>query len=748
MTLLRRGMLLGLVVVAVAASLLTGGIGQTDGVPPTRGATKVVVFGIPRLSVHDLTSGAMPNLERIARQGATGAMRAKTLSSVPNIAQAYASLGAGQLVRAGVSDAHDAGAPYAGTTALEAQRLLTGKHLEGSVVVPSVPRLSDSNTDGAGVGSLGTALAAAGHPTAVVSNADMVQADGTVIKQAPAALAVTDSNGVVQFGTVGAQLVRHDDAAPFGRAVNRTAFADAVTRALSVADVVVADPGETLRAMHYLPRQTPAQAARSRNGVLKRTDAVVGDIARRLPADAVMLVVGMTPGSAQWALTPVVAYGAGVRVGHLVSPSTHHSGLLLLTDIAPTVLSSLGVPLAPGMSGSAIRFVPGSTSWNSTTRLDALLAARASTNATMSVLFIVAEAVLYVLAMVILLRIGSSSAADRWIETAVLACAAWPFSTFVVRISSTLSSHAIAALITSWLVAIGVAAFSQRLRRHPLDPLLVICGLTVAIITLDLATGAHLMTGSFFGYTPTTSSRFEGIDNATFAILAGCTIVCCAAIVDRARDKAGAWWVAAALAVVVVIVDGAPWMGADVGGLLTLVPVLGLMLWTLAGHRIRRRTVVGFLIAAALALAAAVAVDALRAPDQRTHIGRFFLGAGSGNGQLITSTISRKWSTNMHVFSTTAWAWLIPIIAGFGVYVLVVAKGWRRLLPTGSPRRIAVTTALAMGIVGWLINDSGVVVTTLVFVYLGPLLLLLQIREGDQGLRVVDTPPATLEKAS
>ena len=748
MTLLRRLLLVGLVVGAIAVSLVTGGNGQADGLPPTRHATKVVVLGIPRLAVHDLTSGEMPNLARLAQHGATGAMRAKTLSTLPSISQAYASLGAGELVNAGVADAYDSGDQYKGSTAMEAQRLATGKMLTGSVVMPAVPLLSQSNVDGTGIGSLGTVLRAAGHPTAVVANADTWQLNGKVSKNAPAALAIVDTDGVAAFGTVGEQLVRHNQSAPYGYAVNRTTFAAAVTRALDQADVVVADPGETLRAVSYLPNQTPAQASRSRAAAVTRTDEVVGDVARHLPKDALLLVVGMTPGTTQWALTPVVAHGAGVRVGHLVSPSTHHAGLVLLTDIAPTVLTALGAPDASGMSGSAMRYQPGSTSWNATARLDGLLVARASINSTMSVMFIVLEAVLYVLAMAILLWIGSSSAADRWIETAVLACAAWPFATFVVRISSALSSHGFASLLVSWLIAIAVGITSQRLRRHPLDPLLAVCGLTVAIITLDLATGAHLMTGSFFGYTPTTSNRFTGINNATFAILAGCAIVCCAAIVDRAHDKVSAWWIAAALAVVVVVADGAPWMGADVGGLLTLVPVLGLMLWTLAGHRIRRNVVVGVLIATVVALAAAVGVDALRAPDQRTHIGRFFLGAGSGNGQLLTSTISRKWSANMHVFGKTAWAWMIPIIAGFSVYVLVVARGWRRLLPTGSPRRIAVIAALAMGIIGWLINDSGVVVTALVFVYLGPMLLLLQIREGGEGLHLIELDELPLEKVS
>ena len=48
---------------------------------------------------------------------------------------------------------------------------------------------------------------------------------------------------------------------------------------------------------------------------------------------------------------------------------------------------------------------------------------------------------------------------------------------------------------------------------------------------------------------------------------------------------------AAALLALVVLVDGAPSLGGDVGGIFTLVPVFGLALVALSGARLRLRTV-------------------------------------------------------------------------------------------------------------------------------------------------------------
>lgn len=734
MTWARKLALVGALGAFVVISFVTASTGQTTGDHDLPRASKVVVFGIPRLGLEDVTAERMPTLTRLARGGATGALRVKTVGALPDVAESYATIGAGTALSTGSLGmaAYDATELYRGSDALRGQRLRTGKAVHGAVVVPSMPILVETagnvNGDGAYAGSLGTRLRASGKRTAVVSNADSVDESGSAQRIAPAALAVADRNGVVAGGTVSPKLTRPLPSAPYGRAVDDASFVAAVHDALRRNDVVVADPGETTRAGGYLVNQTPIQGARARAAALARTDAILGEVAASVPAGTLVLVMGVTPGSASWTLTPIVAIGDGVTRGHLVSPSTHRAGLATITDVAPTVLRTMGVTSPSDEGGHALRVQAGTTSWAPMRSLDSLLSSRATTNRVMVIVFIVAQALLYLVAMAALLRLGSSRRFAKAVEIAALTCAAWPLATFWLRASVSASSHGFTSIVFAWLLALLIAVLAQRLHRHPLDPLLVICGLTVATIVLDLATGAHLMLGSFFGYSPATATRYTGINNAAFAILAGCTTMACATLVDRADGRPDGWYYAATLAAVVVIADGAPWMGADVGGILTMVPVLALMLWALAGRRVNLRIVLIASLAAALALAVAIGIDALRVPDQRTHIGRFFLGAGEGNGQLFTSTVAQKWTENMRLFGQTIWAWMVPIIAGFSVYVLVIAKGWQRLLPAGSPRRIAVVSGLAMGIVGWLLNDSGVVVTALVFVYLGPLLLLLALR--------------------
>ena len=83
-------------------------------------------------------------------------------------------------------------------------------------------------------------------------------------------------------------------------------------------------------------------------------------------------------------------------------------------------------------------------------------------------------------------------------------------------------------------------------------------------------------------------------------------------------------------------------------------------------------------------------------------------------------------------FRTTVWSWLVPIIAAFLLYLLIWERRLGRLLPGGSALRIGVIAALGAGLLGFAVNDSGVIVTALVYLYLAPCLTLLAL-EAQRG---------------
>ena len=145
-------------------------------------------------------------------------------------------------------------------------------------------------------------------------------------------------------------------------------------------------------------------------------------------------------------------------------------------------------------------------------------------------------------------------------------------------------------------------------------------------------------------------------------------------------------------------------------------------------------------MATAVVLAVAVGVDLLRSPSERSHLANFVL-ASSDDGSNLFDTLTRRWSANVQIFGKSVWTWMVPIIAVLGVYVLVIARGWRRLLPAGSPLRAGVMGLFAASVLGWLVNDSGVVVTALFLVFIGPYLTLVVVADRFGGPQVLDPAP-------
>jgi len=171
--------------------------------------------------------------------------------------------------------------------------------------------------------------------------------------------------------------------------------------------------------------------------------------------------------------------------------------------------------------------------------------------------------------------------------------------------------------------------------------------------------------------------------------------------------------VAVALLAVTVIVMGAPFWGNDFGGAVAAAPGFALLGWLLLGHRLRWRTVwvlVGVLVAAGLVVGA---VDLLRPPDQRSHVGKFFEKAGTDFGG-ATLVLRRKASENISTLGHSLLIFCLVALAVLVAYLWWVRPpSLRTLFARVSTAR---ATALALGLVavlGFALNDSGITIPSM-----------------------------------
>jgi hypothetical protein len=714
--------------VALGVAFWSGSRWEPSSVPAKSQADKVVVFGMPNLAWSDVGHGRLPNLDGLVHTGAVAAMSVRTVSHDPAIAEGYATLGAGTRVETpGVGGAaYNAAAPLENGTATEALARRVGRPVDGDVVVvdgPATVRANQGKHLSSLPGALGEAMQKAGRRTAAVGNADLGAVNGhQAVTSRPAAVAVMDGVSAVNAGAVEQSDVLVDDpTSPFGHRADAGKVVAQTTAALQKADLVVVDTGDAERAAAVSGDALPAAAAEQRRQALARTDDILGQVQRSLPPHTLLLVVSVVPPGQKWHLTPVVASGAGVLKGYLHSPSTERLGLVTLTDVAPTVLDSLGVTVPDGMIGHPFRYHPGSVDLARLASLDRDGTRRDDIYFPIALGFVLLHAAVYFVAALLLAR-REQGRSGAFLRFGMLVIAALPVSSFLVK---AFPINGVASVPVMFAVDALIVVVASRARRHALSALGLVMGFTAVVLMVDVVTGARLQVNSVLGYSPQTAARFFGIGNSAFAVLAATSLLAAAIHLQYAPRRREALLTVSGFLLLVIIVDGAPSLGGDVGGILTLVPVVGLTLVAFSGRRISWKTVAVLVGITVAVLGAALAVDLLRPPEARTHLGRVVTDVHHAGGSSFLTTVARKVATNLRVLKTTVWAWLVPIIAAFLLYLLVWERRMGHLLPRGSPLRIGVIAALGAGLLGFAMNDSGVVITALVYLYLGPYLTLL-----------------------
>ncbi|HEV3496085.1 MAG TPA: hypothetical protein VHA34_07040, partial [Actinomycetes bacterium] len=101
---------------------------------------------------------------------------------------------------------------------------------------------------------------------------------------------------------------------------------------------------------------------------------------------------------------------------------------------------------------------------------------------------------------------------------------------------------------------------------------------------------------------------------------------------------------------------------------------------------------------------------------------------GSGDDSLVDTVVRRAEVTGAAV-TQNFWTAVTPVIALGALLVLLRSRRARTLVPPGSPDRAGLVAALAAGLIGMAVNDSGVVVVAMVLVSVGPCLALLALAE-------------------
>ena len=452
----------------------------------------------------------------------------------------------------------------------------------------------------------------------------------------------------------------------------------------------------------------------------------------------------------------VVVSGPGYADGLLTATSTRQPGIVTLTDLTPTVAGWLGRAVPAGTVGARIgRAARGDL----TATISALLVRDTAEQVWLAThgWFFAGYAAAGALAFGLPALFFWGAAEERrqararcWRVAGVLA-AAVPLGSYLVNFfpwwQRAHPAWWLYAMAVVAALAVAALALAGPWRRDAFGPLGAICTATVAVLGLDVMTGSRLQLEAPFGLSLLVSGRYYGIGNDVLGVYCVSVLVAAAwlgsALPRPARLPSPPVLpslpvlasppvlpslpvlAASAIGLFAVIAAGWPGFGAKVGATIALVPCLLLLIATLAGVRVGWRlampiAVSGVALFAVFALVSYF-VPAVGVSDIGTFAGNLLHGGGGG-------VLERKVSSNVGSLTVSVARWLIPVVA-----VTAGAALWRpstlrlrtlaRAFAAAPVLRTVAWLSWLVLILGWLADDSGVIVPAAALPFAVPLVV-------------------------
>lgn len=716
----------------------------------------VVLVAMEGISIHDLATWDLPVYRELFDKGALALLNNRT-AETPYREHNAVTLSAGARGRG-----HEQGSnlpPYArmganadewfdGVTAADMLKRNTGVAVEPQTVVhPGIAALRRVNASlhyRVEPGLLGEALQNAGVLTGVFGNADCgLERDRSI------SLIAMNAKGWADFGDVGegAQLTAIDR--PFGSRTNFSYFLQEIRSLPPGKYFIIIDAGDGARLEAVRPYLTPERYSELKRQYAQECGAFVEGLDRHLGLYSRhyrIILTSLAPDREALRrgdqLAPLLMLGTGIPRGLLASPSTRRPGLVLNMDLTASILDFFGVKPPQGVRGNAISAEDGSN----------LLARLAAMNRQMVATYTargpIIKGYLFVLAFGILASLAVVLAGPRrvrrfralaWtplLSPLLIAVMLGPMVFLAAAALKVFGTFPIALFVTAVSLA---AAYALHRWVRDLRLIFAVIGATALVLSLDVLAGVPLLRQSMYSYDPIAGIRFYGLGNESAGALIGTALLGVFALLDY--FKASRWWLitAALFFLGLVVLDGAPGLGADFGGILAGLAGFGIALLKARGS-ITRRMLVAVFVAGAAIFTALLVYNLALPPERQSHLGTALTQAREHGAGLLLETAVRKWSMNLYLLKSSWWALaLASLLAGIIVVFFRPAGILRQTLRSHPLLNAAFVGNLAAMMVALCTNDSGVVMAAVGMLYLSaPLLLLIQ-AEREEEEAVVKT---------
>lgn len=407
-----------------------------------------------------------------------------------------------------------------------------------------------------------------------------------------------------------------------------------------------------------------------------------------------LVVAFSAPRSAKNHELAVGIAGAGFD-GQLTSESTHTGGLVLSTDLAPTILRRFGVAVPAAVAGQPVT-TDDSPDAGALEDLDTRLAQIAPRRHTV----IGVNLMIWVLAALA----GAAIWRRRGLRLVIpLLAGTLAFAPFMMLVAPAFEPSELAERLMVGAGSPALAALALAL-AGPWGALAIGAAVSVGGYAVDVVAGSNLTTISLMGPNPSLGVRFYGIGNELEAMGAALTFTGTGAALQRwgsriTPRRAALVFALVGLAVVVAFAPGR--FGADVGAAIDVPFAAAAAAAVCLGLRRSRALLILLLPAVMVALLAAADL----VTGGNSHLTRSVLQAGGFHN--LGDVVQRRLRLSAMSFSRYAGSaqfWVAVVVVLIAFARRRVVAGWYARAPLAWAGLVGAVAGTA---VGTLANDSG-----------------------------------------
>ena len=700
---------------------------------PQQQSPKVVIVSMPRVTWSMLEDIRIPNIDNLIENGSSGSLSILTPGGAKSLENGYVTIAAGN--RAGAAPAQD-------TTFFmrneEVNNQLSQNIFrdergqvpgDGEAFALGYEKTIVENSRGLykpDIGAFTSALEANNKTISVIGNADMCTRQIMGCSQRAIAYLGSDRNGVVKNGDISRDLLNDD------LSLNMKLVEEKTLTSIKEHDVSAVECSNIEKA----DNERTSSVAMVSDELIKESimdcDKLIGKITEKidLNKDRIFIVSPASPRTKEQ-LTVFISAGKGISPGYAISGITRRKGIVSLADIAPTILDFYNIETPNTMEATLLDWVKSSETV--TQKKESFIDVNKKSTLRDSAFVKVAATFILVIFLSVILSLSAYKKFKKlkiyavflsWMSL-VMPTIAFLMAPFMLALSKPIIVY---LFFVSSSILVSVGCYFAMKKYGTSMVVLWICATTLTVQIVDIIFSGNLQLNSLFGYSAIIAGRFAGFGNLAFSIVAISSVVLVAMIkqLSRTRPYLNKKWVniaILAMLIFVLIMDGLPYFGSDVGGVLSLTPmvfIVGLMMYE---KRLSIKTIIYALLITLATLTAFSLFDLSRPLSERTHLGRFVKVVLNGEGRTI---IERKILSNLHILTNSLTATVVIIATIFLIFLFLKPEKFVKEMSLLNPGfRYIVYPGLVVGLLGMLLNDSGVAIPGMMLSIAAPTIALL-----------------------